>query len=76
MESRSKMLTCKFCGINHNLIWYITAVYANCGRSERKVLWEEMGAMRGLCEGPWVVSCFCCDFNIRRFSIEKPIAID
>lgn len=36
--------------------------------SERKVLWEELGAMRSFCEGPWVV---CGDFNTTRFPSEK-----
>ncbi|WMV37052.1 hypothetical protein MTR67_030437 [Solanum verrucosum] len=31
-------------------------------------LWEELGAMRSLCEGPWVV---CGDFNTTRFPSEK-----
>ncbi|KAG5616440.1 hypothetical protein H5410_016264 [Solanum commersonii] len=57
-----------FSDLNQDLIWFITAVYAPCDGKERKELWEELGAMRSFCEGPWVV---CGDFNTTRFPSEK-----
>ncbi|KAG5586475.1 hypothetical protein H5410_046909 [Solanum commersonii] len=36
--------------------------------TERRSVWEEMGAIRGIIEGPWVV---CGDFNVVRFILEK-----
>ncbi|WMV07400.1 hypothetical protein MTR67_000785 [Solanum verrucosum] len=31
------MITCKFVGINQDLTWYLSAVYAECGRTERRI---------------------------------------
>lgn len=31
-------------------------------------MWDEIGSVRGLMEGPWAV---CGDFNVTRFSSEK-----
>ena len=47
--------------------WIFTVVYGPCSRRSRKKLWEELGAIRGLCGGPW---CIGGDFNIVRFPIE------
>ncbi|XP_070015628.1 uncharacterized protein [Nicotiana sylvestris] len=48
--------------------WHMTGVYApNCDR-ERQEVWWEIGAVRGLFLGPWVVAG---DFNIIRFPSEK-----
>lgn len=62
------MITCNLCGINQDLTWFVTAVYVACGRNESRELWEELGAMRSLREGPWVE---CGDFNTTRFPSEK-----
>ncbi|WMV36518.1 hypothetical protein MTR67_036414 [Solanum verrucosum] len=68
VERGNQSITCSFSGLNQDLIWFITAVYASCDGRERKELWEELGAMRSFCEGPWVV---CGDFNTTRFPSEK-----
>lgn len=68
VESGNWMITCKLCGINQDLSWFSTTVYASCDRNERMDLWEELGAIRSLCEGPWVV---CGDFKTTRFPSEK-----
>lgn len=36
-----QMITCKISGINQDLSWYITTVYTDRGRNERRELWEE-----------------------------------
>ncbi|KAH0737958.1 hypothetical protein KY290_036663 [Solanum tuberosum] len=52
IDTGSQMLTCKLCGINQDLTWYLTAVYAECDRNEREELWWELSSIRGICEGP------------------------
>ncbi|KAG5622396.1 hypothetical protein H5410_007614 [Solanum commersonii] len=43
-------------------------VYApNCYK-ERRMVWDELGSVRGLIEGPWAV---CGDFNVTRYISEK-----
>ena len=61
-------ITCNLIGINEDLIWFLTCIYAPTSREERKeVLWE-VGSARGLFDGPWVV---CGDFNTARFPSKK-----
>ncbi|CAN4123722.1 unnamed protein product [Withania somnifera] len=60
VEYGSQMITCKLTGLNQDIDWFLTVVHASCDRNERRELWEELGAMRSFCEGPWVV---CGDFN-------------
>ncbi|XP_070040904.1 uncharacterized protein [Nicotiana tomentosiformis] len=43
-------------------------VYAPNCRIERRTIWREIGAVRGLMEGPWAV---CGDFNVTRYPSEK-----
>ncbi|RVX07434.1 putative ribonuclease H protein [Vitis vinifera] len=43
------------------VIWAFTGVYGPFTRLEREWLWEEVGAIRGIWEGPW---CLGGDFNI------------
>ncbi|WMV09305.1 hypothetical protein MTR67_002690, partial [Solanum verrucosum] len=57
-----------FVGINQDLTWYLSAVYAECGRIERRNLWLELSAIRSQCDGPWVV---CGDFNVTRYPTER-----
>ncbi|KAG5630554.1 hypothetical protein H5410_002271 [Solanum commersonii] len=69
VEYGNQSITCKLCEVNRELTWFLLAVYASCDRNERMDLWEDLGAMRRLCEGPWVVSG---DFNTTRFPPRKP----
>jgi len=68
VEYGNQSITCKLCGVNQELTWYLTAVYASCDRNKMMELREELGTMKSLCEGPWVV---CGDFNITRFPSKK-----
>ena len=43
------------------MVWVFTGVYGPFTRVERECLWEEIGAIRGIWEGPW---CLGDDFNI------------
>ncbi|WMV44670.1 hypothetical protein MTR67_038055 [Solanum verrucosum] len=61
-------ITCKFTGKAQDLGWHLSGVYAPNSRQEREEVWGELGAVRGLFNGPWVVAG---DFNVVRFPSEK-----
>ena len=54
-------LSCRFKTLENGVIWAFTGVYGPFTRLEREGLWEEVGAIRGIWEGPW---CLGGDFNI------------
>ncbi|RVX01036.1 hypothetical protein CK203_022884 [Vitis vinifera] len=47
--------------VENRVVWVFTSVYGQFTRVERECLWEEIGAIRGIWEGPW---CLGGDFNI------------
>ena len=53
LETGSYTLTCKFESVFQDFNCHITGVYALNGRDEREHVWEEIGAVRSLFEGPW-----------------------
>ncbi|WMV13618.1 hypothetical protein MTR67_007003 [Solanum verrucosum] len=55
-------------GEAQDLGWHFSGVYAPNSREEREEVWGELGAVRGLFNGPWVVAG---DFNVVRFPSEK-----
>ncbi|WMV57474.1 hypothetical protein MTR67_050859 [Solanum verrucosum] len=61
-------ITCKFTGKTQDLGWHFSGVYAPNNREEKEEVWGELGAVRGLFNGPWVVAG---DFNVVRFPSEK-----
>ena len=54
-------LSCRFKTLENGVIWAFTGVYGPFTRLEREGLWEKVGAIRGIWEGPW---CLGGDFNI------------
>ncbi|XP_070007559.1 uncharacterized protein [Nicotiana sylvestris] len=68
LQTGAYTLTCKFDALLQNFQCHITGVYAPNCRIERKKVWSEIGAVRGLMEGPWAV---CGDFNVTRYPSEK-----
>ncbi|XP_075112012.1 uncharacterized protein LOC142182049 [Nicotiana tabacum] len=68
LQTGAYTLTCKFEALLQNFQCHITGVYAPNCRIERKIVWREIGAVRGLMEGPWAV---CGDFNVTRYPSEK-----
>lgn len=58
-----QMLTCKLLGVEQNLSWFPSAVYADCNIVIRRELWKEL-TIRDFSDGPWVV---CGDFNVTRY---------
>lgn len=61
-------ISCKISSLNRNFSWFLTGVYAPNCRREREELWWELGAIRGVCEGAWVV---CGDFNTTRYATKR-----
>ena len=53
--------TCIFKNVEDNFMWAFTGVYGPMKKRKRKLFWEELGALRGLWEGPW---CIGGDFNM------------
>nr|XP_016487802.1 PREDICTED: uncharacterized protein LOC107807866 [Nicotiana tabacum] len=68
LQTGAYTLTCKFDALVQNFQCHITGVYAPNCRIERKEVWREIGAVRGLMEGPWAV---CGNFNVTRYPSEK-----
>ena len=57
-------ITCKFIGKTHVFEWHLSSVYAPNSRDEREEVWGDLGAVRSLFSGPWVVAG---DFNVVRY---------
>ncbi|XP_070017179.1 uncharacterized protein [Nicotiana sylvestris] len=68
LQTGAYTLTCKFKALLQNFQCHITGVYAPNCKIERKIVWREIGAVRGLMEGPWAV---CGNFNVTRYPSEK-----
>lgn len=68
LEVGSQCITGRFTGVNEDFSCNITAVYADCNREMRKVLWEELRGVRNKVNGPWTI---CGDFNITRYPSER-----
>lgn len=68
VNTGSYSITCKLTDMNNSFTWCITGIYGPHCRKERKLLWWELAAIRGIWEGPWVV---CGDFNTTRFINER-----
>ncbi|CAN4128194.1 unnamed protein product [Withania somnifera] len=63
-----QMLTFTVFGIEQNLAWFLTIVYADCSKTIRRELWEELATIRNSCNGPWVL---CGDFHVTRYPNER-----
>jgi len=68
LEIGTYTLTCKFESQVQDFSCHITGVYAPNCYVERRLVWEEIGSIRGLIEGPWAV---CGDFKEARYVSEK-----
>ena len=66
-ESRYS-LSCKFCNFKDNFTCIFTGVYGPTSNENRELMWEDLGAMRGLWGDPW---CSGGDFNVIRFLEER-----
>ncbi|RVW53000.1 Suppressor of mec-8 and unc-52 protein-like 1 [Vitis vinifera] len=54
-------ISCKLKTVENDVVWVFTGVYGPCKRKERELLWEELGAIRGIWDEPW---CIGGDFNV------------
>ena len=54
-------VTCMFKNVEDGFLWAFTGVYGPVKRNKREMFWEELGALKGLWEGPW---CIGGDFNV------------
>lgn len=68
VESGNQSINCKLTDSRQDFTWFITGVYGSNCRMERLELWWELAAIRGMCNGPWVI---CGDINTTRFSSER-----
>ncbi|WMV51255.1 hypothetical protein MTR67_044640 [Solanum verrucosum] len=68
LETGTYTLTCKFESQLQDFSCHITGVYAPNCYVERRLVWEEIGSIGGLIEGPWAI---CGDFNVARYASEK-----
>ncbi|KAG5599859.1 hypothetical protein H5410_031229 [Solanum commersonii] len=61
-------ITVRFLGKTQDFSWHLSGVYAPNNREEREEVWWELGAVRSLFNGPWVIAG---DFNVIRFPSKK-----
>lgn len=55
LETGACTLTCKFEAQLHSYSCHITGVYSPNSYTEGRLVWEEIGDVRGLMEGHWAV---------------------
>ena len=61
MEVGNYSISCRLKNVENEVVWTFTGVYGSCNRKEREMLWEELGAIRGIWDEPW---CIGGDFNV------------
>ncbi|RVW16447.1 Transposon TX1 uncharacterized 149 kDa protein [Vitis vinifera] len=61
MEVGNYSISCRLKNVENEVVWIFTGVYGPCNRKEREMLWEELGAIRGIWDEPW---CIGGDFNV------------
>ena len=67
-EESQFSLSCSFRNCEDNSTWVFTCVYGPTTREGRTQLWEDLGAIKGLWQGPW---CIGGNFNVTRFPNER-----
>lgn len=55
MEIGYYTLPCGFISKNCDFEWHMTGVYAPTCNRERQEVWSEIGALRSLLAGPWIL---------------------
>ena len=68
MEVGKFTVSCRFKNCEDGFGWCFSGVYGPTAKYERKELWSELGAIRGLWNEPW---CVAGDFNMIRFPYER-----
>ena len=62
------LVSCRFRSAEDGFVRAFIGIYGPLTRDVRSLLWEELGALRGLWEDPW---CIGGDFNVIRFLCER-----
>jgi len=68
VEAGQFSITYEFVSTQNLYTWYLTGVYAPHTRDEKLLCWEEIAAVRTICDCPWVT---CGDFNTVRVMAER-----
>nr|CAN78335.1 hypothetical protein VITISV_004143 [Vitis vinifera] len=68
MEVGKFTVSCRFKNCEDGFCWSFSGVYGPTMKAERKELWSELGAIRGIWNEPW---CIVGDFNMIRFPSER-----
>ncbi|RVX00292.1 hypothetical protein CK203_024581 [Vitis vinifera] len=61
-------ISCIFKNYEEGFVWVFSGLYGPCNGKERRELWEELAAVKGLWGDPW---CIAGDFNAMRFPVEE-----
>ena len=68
LEKGNLIISCRFRNLNDNFVCVFMRIYGPTKNNIRELLWDELGAIRGLWEDPW---CLGGDFNIIKFLGER-----
>ena len=68
MEVGKFTVSCRFKNCEDGFCWCFSRVYGPTMKTERKELWSELGAIRGIWNEPW---CIVGDFNMIRFPSKR-----
>nr|CAN74099.1 hypothetical protein VITISV_028591 [Vitis vinifera] len=66
-EVGSFSISCRFRNCEEGFVWVFSGLYGLSKGRERRELWEELAAIKGLWNDPW---CIAGDFNVVRFPAE------
>ena len=61
MEMGQFSISCKLRNVEDGNAWIFTGVYGPFSKEDREILWEELGAIRGIWDDPW---CLGGNFNV------------
>ncbi|RVW49313.1 Peptidyl-prolyl cis-trans isomerase FKBP20-1 [Vitis vinifera] len=61
MEMGQFSISCTLRNVKDGNVWIFTGVYGLFSKEDREILWEELGAIRGIWDDPW---CLGGDFNV------------
>ena len=67
VEVGSFSISCRFRNCEEGFAWVFSGLYGPIKGRERRELWEELAAVKGLWSDPW---CIAGDFNVVRFPVE------
>ena len=66
-EVGSFSISCRFKNCEEGFVWVFSGLYGPCNGKERRELWEELAAIKGLWNEPWYIAG---NFNLVQFPRE------